>query len=142
MWYPNQYITCSNCLERCRNIVYIDVKVIVLNAGITGTELSCSCTVLFHIIQNSIFFIFPRIKNFLDECTSSTLFDISNAAAVFLLLFLQLSWNPNLGSHQWLAVAGNAGLLRILHVANVGSRDTAARHAHLLSTQSSANGAG
>jgi len=85
MWYPNQYITCSNCLERCRNIVYIGVKVIVLNAGITGTELSCSCTVLFHIIQNSIFFIFPRIKNFLDECTSSTLFDISNAAAVFFV---------------------------------------------------------
>jgi len=37
-------------------------------------------------------------------------------------LFLQLALNPNRGSHQWLAVAGNAGLLRILRVANVGSK--------------------
>jgi len=57
---------------------------------------------------------------------------------------LQLAWNPNLGSHQWLAVAGSAGLLRILCVGNVGSHYTAAatRRANLLSAQLLANGTG
>lgn len=54
----------------------------------------------------------------------------------------QLAWNPNLGSHHWLAVAGNAGLLRILSVRNVGLRDAAKQSASLFAAQSLANGAG
>jgi len=53
-----------------------------------------------------------------------------------------LAWNPNLGSHHWLAVAGNAGLLRILSVRNVGLRDAAKQSASLFAAQSLANGAG
>ena len=58
-----------------------------------------------------------------------------------ILSVLQLSWNPNLGSHQWLVVAGNAGLLRILYVEKMNS-SKAALHASELSAQLSANGAG
>ena len=28
---------------------------------------------------------------------------------------LQICWNPNFGSHQWLAVAGQAGIVRLLY---------------------------
>jgi len=56
---------------------------------------------------------------------------------------LQLAWNPNLGSHHWLAVAGNAGLLRILCVRTVGSSHAARRYVNPCSSaQSSVNGAG
>ena len=44
----------------------------------------------------------------------------------------QLAWNPNLGSHQWLAVAGSAGLLRILCVQNVGAHQAVKRVADLV----------
>ena len=55
---------------------------------------------------------------------------------------LQVAWNPNLGSHQWLAVGGNAGLLRILRVESAASRATAARCESLLNAELSANGPG
>jgi len=53
---------------------------------------------------------------------------------VFKLVYvLQVAWNPNLGNHHWLAVAGNAGLLRILCVRDVGSHYAATRCASVLS---------
>lgn len=35
---------------------------------------------------------------------------------VVQLFFFQVAWNPNLGSHRWLAVGGQAGLLRVIRV--------------------------
>ena len=28
---------------------------------------------------------------------------------------LQICWNPNFGSHRWLAVAGQAGIVRLMY---------------------------
>ena len=48
---------------------------------------------------------------FYDNTKQCDLYCISN----LYFPLLQICWNPNFGSHQWLAVAGQAGIVRLLY---------------------------